>query len=99
VGSSTVRQIITTPYANGPYGKGTAGTGLEIKGSRGYGGTPLMVTDYQGAPEVWVRNGSLYIGYKAGWMGGRICIDNDLRTDTCLTLRDIRYLHRIEART
>jgi hypothetical protein len=100
--AGTVRETITTPYVNGTYGKGSAGVGLQIDGSRGMGGEPLQIDDTEPggghAPEVWVAGGNLYVGYHRGWLGGAICIDNDLKTSVCLTLRDIRFLHRLEAR-
>jgi hypothetical protein len=94
--TSRVRETIVTPYAGSG---GTQGVGLEIKGSHGYGGEPLQIDDYNGAPEVWVSDGSLYVLYKKGWLGGEICIDDALKSNTCLTMRDIRFLHRLERRS
>jgi len=93
--TSRIRETIVTPYAGNA---GTQGVGLEIRGSHGYGGEPLQIDDYNGAPEVWVSDGSLYVLYKKGWLGGQICIDDALKSNTCLTLRDIRFLHRLERR-
>lgn len=87
--SSRVAKTVVTPYAGSD---GTQGVGLEVKGSHGFGGTPLMVTDYTGAPEVWVNDGSLYVGYKKGWLGGDLCIDNDLKSNVCLTYNDLKTL-------
>ena len=60
-----------------------------------FGTTPWMITDYLGAPEAWMRCGSLYIGAVPGWLGGQICF-SDLKTNTCLTEADIRWIHAHE---
>ena len=54
--------------------------------------TPWMITDNNGAPEVWVKCGSLYVGGKSGWLGGQICITEVLQP-FCLTRQDIEWIH------
>ena len=93
---------VTTPYRNGPFGKGSAGLGLLLTGSRGMGGTQFEVTDREAsgklAPEVWISDGTLYVLTKPGWLGRGICVDVALKANYCLTAQDIRFLHRLEGR-
>lgn len=89
---------VTTPYRNGPLGKGSGGTGLYLKGSHGQGGTPLMITDYQGAPEVWVSGGALYVAVKDHWLGNGICLDYALKANRCITWRIMGWLRRASRR-
>jgi hypothetical protein len=57
--------------------------------------TPWMITDNNGAPEAWMKCGSLYIGGKTGWLGGQICITEVLQP-YCLTKDDIIWIHTQE---
>lgn len=87
-------RCITVPYRSGPFGKGSAGTGLVITGSRGMGGCALRADDYTGAPEVWICDGALYVAVKRGMLGAGFCLDIALRRNICLSVREFEWLKR-----
>lgn len=65
---------LTVPYRSSAYGPGTAGLGLLITGSHGYGGTSLRLDDYEHAPEGYFRLGSWFVVERPHWVGGAYCI-------------------------
>ena len=101
-------RCVTTPYKDGPYGPGSAGQGLAVIGSKGFGGTPFAVYDTERgkrlkdgrrgpllhAAEVWISDGTLWIAMKPGWLGRGLCITGDGFKDVqCLSATDIAKMH------